>query len=162
TVLQEIGPQFEKATENKLVIEFGLSAAFKPRIEKGEAFDLTFLPPNQIDDLIKQGKIVADSRAVIAKTGNAVMVRAGAPKPDLSTTDAFKRAMLNAKSIAYAKEGLSGVYFASLIEKLGIANDLKAKSKVMATGELAAEAVAHGEVEIGILPVSEILPVHGI
>jgi len=162
TVLQEIGPQFEKATENKLAMSFGLSAAFKPRIEAGEAFDLTVLPPNLIDDLIKQGKVAADSRAVIAKTGNAIMVRTGAPKPDLSTTEAFKRAMLNAKSIAYAKEGLSGVYFVALIEKLGIAGDLKAKSKVMASGELAAEAVAHGEAELGVLPVSEILPVHGV
>jgi molybdate transport system substrate-binding protein len=162
TVLQEIGPQFEKATENRLATEFGLSAAFKPRIEKGEAFDLTFLPPNQIDDLIKQGKVAADSRAVIAKTGNAIMVRAGAPKPDLSTTEAFKRALLNAKSIAYAKEGLSGVYFVARIEKLGMTAALKDKSKVMASGELAAEAVAHGEAEIGILPVSEILPVHGV
>src|SRR4051794_30331209 len=111
TVLQEIGPQFEKATENKLAMSFGLSAAFKPRIEAGEAFDLTVLPPNLIDDLIKQGKVAADSRTLLAKTGNAIMVRTGAPKPDLSTTEAFKRAMLNAKSIAYAKEGLSGVYF---------------------------------------------------
>lgn len=162
TVLQDIGPQFEKATENKLAISFGLSAAFRPRIEAGEAFDLTFLPPNQIDDLIKQGKIAADSRAVIAKTGSAIMVRAGAPKPDVSTPEAFKRTLLNAKSIAYAKEGLSGVYFVALIEKLGIAADLKAKSKIMASGELAAEAVAHGEAEIGILPVSEILPVPGV
>jgi molybdate transport system substrate-binding protein len=90
------------------------------------------------------------------------MVRAGAPKPDVSTPEAFKRTLLNAKSIAYAKEGLSGVYFVALIEKLGIAADLKAKSKIMASGELAAEAVAHGEAEIGILPVSEILPVPGV
>src|SRR5206468_4742052 len=116
--------------------KFGLAAGFKQQIEAGEAFDLAVLTPPLIDDLIKQGKLAADSRAVIARTGLGLMIRAGARKPDVSTTDAFKRSLLGAKSIAFAKEGASGVAFTALIEKLGIAADLKTKLKPTSTGEI--------------------------
>src|SRR5262249_30997341 len=112
-------------------------------------------------DLIKQGKMAADTRAVIARTGLGIMIRAGAKKPDVSTTDAFKRSLLGAKSIAFAKEGASGVAFAALIDKLGIADTLKSKLKPTSTGEEVNSLVTGGGAEFGVLPLSEILPVRG-
>jgi len=160
-VMEDLVPQFERATKHKVVVKFGLAAVLKRQIEAGEPFDLAILTPPLIDEVIKQGKIAADTRAVIARAGLGIMIRAGSKKPDISTADAFKRALLAARSIAYAKEGASGVYFAGLIQKLGIAEGLKAKSKLTATGEEVGEAVARGEVEFGVLPLSEILPVRG-
>jgi molybdate transport system substrate-binding protein len=114
-----------------------------------------------IDDLIKQGRLAADSRAVIARTGLGIMIRAGSRKPDVKDTDAFKRSLLGAKSIAFAKEGASGVAFAALIEKLRIASDLKSKLKPTGSGEEVNDLVVRGDAEFGILPLSEILAVKG-
>jgi molybdate transport system substrate-binding protein len=124
-VMENLAPQFERTSGHKVVVTFGLAAGFKQQIEKGEAFDLAVLTPPMIDDLIKQGKMAADSRTVIARTGLGLMIRAGAKKPDVSTTDAFKRSLAGAKGIAFAKEGASGVAFTATIERLGIAESLK-------------------------------------
>src|SRR5262249_26785667 len=140
----------------------GLAAAFKQQIDAGETFDVAILTPPPMDDAIKQGRIVADTRTVIARAGIGVAIRAGAARPDLGGAEAFKRALLSAKSIGYAKAGASGVYFAGLVQRLGIAEAIAAKSKVMGTGDEVAEAVAHGEVEMAVLPISEILSVRGI
>jgi molybdate transport system substrate-binding protein len=160
-VMEDLAPQFERATGHKIVVKFGLAAGFKQQIEAGEAFDLAVLTPPLIDDLVKQGKLAAGSRAVIARTGLAIMIRAGARKPDVSTTEAFKRALVGAKSIAFAKEGASGVAFAALIPRLGIADALKAKLKPTSTGEEVNELVVRGDAEFGVLPLSEILGVRG-
>lgn len=160
-VMEELGPQFERTTKHRIVVTYGTSAALKRQIERGEPFDLAVLTSAPMDDLIKQGKIAADTRTPIARTGMAIGIRAGARKPDISTTDALKHALLDAKSIVYAKEGAAGVYFVALVQRLGIADALKAKSKVMATGEEVGHAIEGGEAEFGILPVSEILPYHG-
>src|SRR5688572_3579461 len=103
SVVEELVPQFERTSGHKVIVEYGLAAQFKQQIEGGKDFDLTILTPALIDDLIKQGKIAADSRAVIARTGLGLMIRAGGRKPDVSNTDAFKRALLGAKSIAFAR-----------------------------------------------------------
>jgi molybdate transport system substrate-binding protein len=160
-VAEDLVPQFERATKHKVIVRYGLAAALKQQIERGESFDVAFLTPVVMDDLIKQAKIAADTRATIARSGLAIAIRAGARKPDLKTVDAFKRALLDAKGLAYAKEGASGVAFAAIIDRLGIANALKAKSKLTATGEEVGEAVVKGDVEFGVLPVSEILPIKG-
>jgi molybdate transport system substrate-binding protein len=160
-VMEDLAPQFERATGHKVVVTFGLAAAFKQQIEGGEAFDLAVLTPPLIDDLIKQGKIAADSRAIIARTGLGIMIRAGARKPDVSTTDAFKRSLLAAKSIAFAKAGASGVAFTGLIERLGIGGALQSKLKPTSTGEEVNDLVVRGDAEFGVLPLSEILPVRG-
>ena len=160
-VMEDLAPKFESATKHKVVIRYSLASVLKQQIEPGEAFDLIVLTPPLMDDAIKQGKIAADSKTVIARTGLAIAVRTGARKPDMKTVDAFKRALLDAKSIAYAKEGASGVAFAALIQKLGIADALKSKSTLTSSGEAVGEAVAGGTAEFGVLPVSEILPVHG-
>jgi molybdate transport system substrate-binding protein len=160
-VLEDLAPKFESATHNKLVVTYGLAASLGQRIKGGETFDVAFLTPTVVDDLIAAGKISRETRAQIARSGLALAIRTGTRKPDVSTSDAFKRTLLNAKSIAYAKEGASGVLFAATIQRLGIAGDLQAKSRLTATGEAVSDAVVKGEVELGVLPLSEILPVKG-
>jgi molybdate transport system substrate-binding protein len=161
-VMHELGPQYERATGHKLVVSYGLAAVLGKEIEGGEAFDLTILAPPQIDALIRQGKIAADSRAVLARSGIGVMVRSGAPKPDISTVDAFKRALLDAKSIAFPPQGQSGIYLVGLIERLGLTEALKTKMMPIASGPLTGETVAKGEAEIGITPIGELLAVKGV
>jgi molybdate transport system substrate-binding protein len=160
-VMEDLVPKFEKATGHKVAIEYNLAAVLKERIEGGAGFDLAILTPPLVEDLVKQGQIAADSRTTLARSGLGLLIRSGGHKRDISTTDAFKRALLEAKSIAYAKVGASGVYFARLVEKLGVADALKSKSRLTATGEEVGESVARGEVELGVLPLSEILPVKG-
>jgi molybdate transport system substrate-binding protein len=160
-VMEELAPRFEKVSGHKVVVVYGLAAGLKTRIEAGERFDLAVLTPAMLDDLIKQRRIAADSRAVIARTGLGILVRTGARKPDVSTTEAFTRALVAARSIAYAKEGASGVAFAALVQKLGLAEQLKSKVQLTATGEEVGERVARGDAEMGVLPLSEILPVKG-
>src|SRR5712692_5687016 len=161
TVVEELGPQFEKATENKLNVTFGAAANLKTSIEKGEAFDLAILTSSALDDLVKQGKLVAATRADIARSSVGLAVKKGAAKPDISTTEAFKRALLDAKSIAYVEQGASGIYLKGLFERLGIAEQLKPKIKLLPASNPAANAVANGEAEIGMTQISEILPYAG-
>jgi molybdate transport system substrate-binding protein len=161
-VVDDLVPQFERATKHKVVVTYGLAIALKRRIDAGEPFDVAILTPQAIDDAIKSGAIAADTRTPIARVGLAIAIRSGAGKADIATVESFKRALLNAKSIAYAKEGASGVAFEAQIQRLGIAADLKSKSKLTATGEEVSQSVLSGESEFGVLPVSEILPVKGI
>jgi molybdate transport system substrate-binding protein len=157
STLEELAPQFEKATEHKLKITYGSTDPLKARIEKGEAVDFTILGEGAIDDLVKQGKLVAATRAVVARSGLGVAIRKGAPKPDLGTTEAFKRALINAKSISYNERGLTGVYLKGLFERLAITDVVKAKFK----DGPGAELVAKGESELGLTQASEIAPVPG-
>ena len=160
-VMEDLAPQFERATGHKVVVKFGLAAGFKQQIEAGARFDVAVLTPPLVDDLIKQGKMAADSRATIARTGLGIMIRARARKPDVSNTEAFKRSLLAAKSIAFAKEGASGVAFAALIARMGIADALKTRLRPTSTGEEINDLVVRGDAEFGVLPLSEILPVRG-
>ena len=160
TVMQELVPQFERATGNKVVIEYGVSAAMQRRVEAGEPFDAIFLTVKQLDALVQEGKIAPGTRTPIARSGMAIAIHAGAARPDIKTMDALKRTLLAAKSIAFAKEGASGLYFMALAKRLGIVEQLKLKP--MDTGDEVGEAVAGGAAELGMLPVSEILPVKGV
>jgi molybdate transport system substrate-binding protein len=160
-VVEDIAQRFEKETKHHVVTTFGLAAAMKSRIEGGEAFDLVIITPAQIDDLIKQGKAAADSRAVIARTGLGLMVKAGSPKLDVGTVDAFKRTLLTAKSLTYVPAGASGVAFLATAKQLGIADAIAAKTKAGASGEDVNANITGGAAEIAVLPVSEILPVKG-
>jgi molybdate transport system substrate-binding protein len=161
SVMEELAPQFERSSGHKVVVEYGLAAQFKQQIEGGKDFDLAVLTPAHIDDLIKQGKMAADSRTVLARTGLGLMIKAGGRKPDLSSTDAFKRALTGAKTIAFAKEGASGVAFVATVEKLGMMKSLEAKFKPTASGEEVNNLVVSGGAEFGVLPLSEILAVKG-
>ena len=155
-VMKELGPQFERATGHKLVIQYEVASVVKKRIDAGETFDVAILLPPLIEDLIKQGKIDVGTRADIARAGMGVGVRAGAPKPDISSVEAFKHALLNARSVAYSKVGASGVYFLGLLERLGIAEEMKPKLKPTPADTLA-KVVPNGEVEMIVVPISVIL-----
>jgi molybdate transport system substrate-binding protein len=162
-VLREIAPAFEGATGNKLNIEYGLAAELKKRVLEGEAADVAILILPMMEDLQKQNKLVTGSLARVGGTPVSVAFRAGAPQPDISSVDAFKRTLISAKSIVYsdpAKGGASGVYFARILERLGLTQELKPKT-ILVPGAQAAEVVAKGEAELGIAQASEILPVSG-
>jgi molybdate transport system substrate-binding protein len=161
TVLEQLGPAFEKATEHKLVIQWGAAVPLKAEIEKGASFDLAVLTVAGIDDLIKQGKLDGATRTNLATSGAGVAVRKGAPKPDISTTEAFKRALINAKSVAYVEQGGTGIYLKGLLPRLGLADALEGKLVLLPPENPAAHAVANGEAEIGMTQISEILPYAG-
>jgi molybdate transport system substrate-binding protein len=161
--LNELAPKFEQATGNKLDISYSLIADIRKRMLGGETADVIILSRPVMDELGKQDKFAPGSIVNVAGTPVALAVRAGAPKPDISTADALKQTLLAAKSIVYAdpaKGGASGVYFAHVIDKLGIAEPLKAKT-VLVPGAQAAEMVAKGDAEIGVGQTSEIVPVAG-
>lgn len=156
----ELVPEFERATGNKVVTAWTTTNEVVRRIKDGEAVDLVIMSAASVDELIKFGKIVPGSRVDIATSGIGVAVCAGAPKPDISSAEAFERTLLAAKSIVYSS-GPSGVYLAGLFERMGIADKLKPKLKQV-TGEPTGAVVARGEAEIGFQQVCELLPVHGI
>jgi molybdate transport system substrate-binding protein len=161
-VLQEVAPQFEKTSGHQLAISYSVSAELKRRIESGEAFDLVVITPAQIDDLIKTGRVVSQTRAPLARAGMALAVRRGAPKPDVRTVDALKATLVASKSIAFAKEGTGGVFLMSLLKRFGLVEQMTPKFKATTTGDEVSQAVARGEAELGVLPLSEILPVPGV
>jgi molybdate transport system substrate-binding protein len=165
-LMADLAPQFERATGHKLAFQFGAAAVLKQRIDAGETPDVAILTPALIDDLAKQGKIVSGTPATIARSGVGVAVRAGAPKPDIGLVDAFKRALIAAKSIGYtdpALGGLSGVYTGQLIERLGLAAELKPKTKLTSNAPHAlAQLVINGEIELGLIQISEIVPEPGL
>ena len=144
-----IGPQFERSTGHKLVVKYAPSAPLQKQIDAGEPFDVVLIFPGIVDQLIKQGKVIAGTRADIARAGLGVAIRKGAAKPDLRTTEAFKQMLLASTSIAYAAQGPSGVHFIDLLNRFGIAQDLKPKLKPMGAGSLVVGPVARGEAEIG-------------
>ncbi|MET0632812.1 MAG: substrate-binding domain-containing protein [Xanthobacteraceae bacterium] len=157
----ELVPGFEKATEHKVATTWAGTNDIKKRMAAGETYDLVIMAGPALDELIKQGKIVPGSRVDLAKSGVGVAVRAGAPKPDISSGDALKRALLAAKSIAYSS-GPSGVYMEGLFRRLGIADEIKPKLKQTQPGNPVGEVIARGEAEIGFQQVSELLPIAGI
>jgi molybdate transport system substrate-binding protein len=159
TVLDDLVPQFERSSGHKLTIRFGPTSELKAQIEKGETFDLAILTAAATDDLIKQGKLAAATRTDVARSGVGVAIRKGATKPDLSSVEAFKRALLQTSSITYTGAGFTGPNLRKLFERLGIADEMKAKTRI-ATGN-AAEAVSRGEAELGFTQASEILHVAG-
>ena len=146
-VMTELAPQFERATGHKVVGTYDSTGALRRQISGGESFDVVMLAPDVIDDLIKQSKVVPGTRADIARAGLGVAVRSGAPKPDIGSVDAFKRALTNAQSVAYVGEGLSGAYFVSLLDRLGIAEPMKPKLKPLAVAEVN-KAGASGEADL--------------
>jgi molybdate transport system substrate-binding protein len=160
SVLDELAPQFQKSTDHKLTITYGLAAQLAQRIASGEAADVAIVTRAGIDALVKDGKITPKSAATLASASMALAVKAGASKPDISTPEAFKRALLAAKSIAAgdpAAGGASSVYFSKLLEQMGLSEQVKGKMKV-ASGKLPADLVAAGDAEIGAMQTSELVP----
>jgi molybdate transport system substrate-binding protein len=160
-VLEKIGADFERRTGAKLSVTTDVAVRLVRRINDGEQFDFLVAAPAQIDELIKAGKIIPQTRTDLAHSGIGVAVRAGAPKLDVSSVDGFKRALLAARSVAYLKEGQSGVYVAGLLERLGIAEAIRSKVTLAET-DIVSELVSRGEVELGIVVITQILTTDGV
>jgi molybdate transport system substrate-binding protein len=158
-VVDELAPQFEKATKHRVITVFGLAGAHKTKIEEGEPFDVAILTPPLLDDLIAKGRVSSASKSIVARTGLGLMIKAGARKPDIGTVDAFKRTLLAAKSITYASAGASGVAFVATAKQLGIADAIK--TRPAASGEEVNSNILGGASDMAVLPISEILPVTG-
>ena len=164
--LKALAPEYERTTGNKVVLVFGPSMGTTPgaipsRIQRGEPADVVIIVDYALADLIKRGGVTADSRVVLARSGIGMAVRAGAPKPDISTAAAFKNTLLHAKSIAYS-DSASGVYLSTEgFKRLGIEDQIKSKCK-MIPAEPVGAVVARGDAEIGFQQISELLPIKGI
>ncbi len=161
-VVDELLPQFERSTGDTVAIQFEPSTQLRKRIDAGEPFDVVIMTTALVDEEIKAGKLAANSRTFVAKSGLGVSIHAGAKKPNIATVDAFKRALLNAESITFAQQGASAQPFEVLVAKLGITSQLRPKYNLRNTAAEVGEAVSSGVVELGIAPVSEILPVRGV
>lgn len=160
-VLAALAPELERTSGLKLSISYDPAKVMLRRIAAGESADVAILGQAAIDALAEQGKIDGESRRTLARCGVGLAVRAGAPKPDIGSVEALKRALLDAKSIIYTSEGASGMHFSGVIERLGIAPEIKAKAHRQ-TGGLVAERVASGEVELGVQQIPELLAVRGV
>jgi molybdate transport system substrate-binding protein len=160
-VVVALAADFERSTGNKVVGSWAGTVDVLKRLQGGEVVDLVILSGPDIDSLIAQGKIVPGSRTPLLRSEVGVCVKSGAPRPDISTPDAVKRTLLAAKSIGYSS-GPSGVYLVGMFQRMGIADEMKAKSTVPAPGVAVGDLVARGEVELGFHQVSELLPVAGI
>ena len=157
TVLGEIGFEFERATGNSLDVITGYSPAVVALLNGGEPFDVVVSLPGAIDELARNGKVISETRTKLVRAGNGVGVRAGAPKPDISSTEAFKHALLDAKSIGYLQ--VSGV--PQLIERLGVADAIRPKVTIP-DADIVSVLVAGGALEIGIIVTTQILTTPGV
>jgi molybdate transport system substrate-binding protein len=159
-------PEFERATGNKVITAYGPSMgttvnAIPVRLERGEPADVLIMVGYALGDLVKQGKVIADSRIDLVKSPIGIAVKSGAPKPDISSADAVKHALLAAKSVAYS-DSASGVYVSTeMFQRLGITEDMKGKARQI-PAEPVAGVVARGDAEIGLQQISEMLPVAGV
>lgn len=162
-VVVALVPAYEKQSGNKVIVDNDTAGGLKKRIEGGVAFDVAIITPGVLTELTAAGKIVAGSSTAVASVGVGVAVPEGAAKPDISTVDAFKRALLAAKSVAYidpASGGSSGIYIDKLLERLGIADQIRPKAKLKKGGHVA-DLIVSGEAELGLHQISEIIPVKG-
>jgi len=157
----EAVPQFEKATGHTVVTTWTGSANIKKRIAGGEVYDLVIVGAPVIDAFVQQGKVVAGSRVDLMKSGVGVGVRAGASRPDISSSGNLKKAVLEAKSIGYST-GPSGDYVIKLLERMGIADQVRPKLKQVPSGERIGTFITSGEAEIGFQQVSELIDAPGV
>ena len=167
TSFDELAPQFERSSGHRLTLTFGPSLQLGKRLGEGEGADVAIVSAAGIDDLVARGNIARDSVTAIAGSALGVAVPRGAPKPDLSSADAFKRELLAAKSVAVSKPvggGQSGVHMAKVFERLGIADQIAARAKYGAGGPtgLVGLIIERGEAEIGVQQIAELLAVPGV
>jgi molybdate transport system substrate-binding protein len=161
---EQLFAQFDKASGHKLAVTWGTAPMLVKRIEDGDTADVVVLSRAGIDALQKQGKIAPGADTTLASSGVGIAVKAGAPKPDISTPEALKHALLAAKSIAYSEPsagGASGVYFAKLLERIGIAEEMKSKTKYPPPGGFCANLLMSGEAELAVQQKPELLHVAG-
>jgi molybdate transport system substrate-binding protein len=166
-VIKDLGPKFERATGHKLAITFVTLGEAVKRVQAGEAVDVVIIPRQGIDSFVKDGKAAADNVTVVARSDIGVAIRKGSPKPGISSPEALKRTLLAAKSIAYTNPetgGASGIHFAKMLDRLGIAAEMKPKTifPKAAGGAAVGALVASGEAELGVQQIQELIPVAGI
>jgi molybdate transport system substrate-binding protein len=159
--VRELVAQFERTSGHHVAIHFEVNAALKRKIEVGEAFDAVVLNPPVLDDLIRQGRIDAHTRADIGRAGLGIGVRAGTRAPDISSVAAFRHALLATRSVAYPGEGASGIYFVGLLDRLSIAAEMRPKLRPMAA-EDTVEVVARGDADLVVVVASRLAGVPGI
>lgn len=161
-VVDGMQAQCERAVGRPLAMEIGTSVGLKKKIEAGEPFEATILTADLVDDLIKEGKLVASSRASLARAGIGIGIRKGAARPDIRTAAALKQALLNAKAVSWAADGASRVHIEKMLETLGIAQQMKPKIILESGSAKSAERVARGDADFIITLISEILPAPGV
>jgi molybdate transport system substrate-binding protein len=169
-VLQQLAPAFEKSSGDKLVVEYETAGKVEEKVAAGEAIDVAILTKPRADKLVRAAKLAGGTTTVLARVPIGLAVKSGAPHPDISSVEAVKRTLLDAKSIAYvdpASGGTSGIFLAQVLEKLGIAAELKSKIRLVSpsagqSSPRVGEVVQRGEAEIGIQPISELMEVAGI
>jgi molybdate transport system substrate-binding protein len=168
-VLQQLAPTFEKSSSHKLMIEYATAGKVEEKIAADEVIDVAILTKPRAEKLVRAAKLVGGTTTVLARVPIGLAVKNGAPHPDISSVEAFKRALLDARSIAYvdpASGGTSGIFLAQALEKLGIAAELKSKIRLVSpagqSSPRVGEVVQRGEAEIGIQPISELMEVRGI
>ena len=160
TVLTEVGPEYERASGVRLRVVSDLPPGFARRAAAGEPFDLLISGSAAVDEWIAAGRVLASTRTVLARSGIGVAVRAGTPKPPLGTVDAFRRALIGARAVAYLRVG-SGLYLDSLFARLGLAEAIGAKAR-RPEGDSVAVLVARGEVDLGLVVLTQILTTPGV
>jgi molybdate transport system substrate-binding protein len=168
-VFQELAPAFEAASGHKLKIEYATAGVIEQKVAADDEIDVAILTKPRLDKLVREAKIVSGTAKTLARAQIGLAVKKGAAKPDISSVEAVKKALLNAKSVAYpdpASGATSGLYLAQAFEKLGISAELKPKLRLVsagvAQGPRVGEAVARGEAEIGLQPISELMEIEGI
>jgi molybdate transport system substrate-binding protein len=165
SVVEELVPQFERASGNKLAVTFAPIGAIMKRVHAGESADVVIVDPHAADGLVKDGKTNAGDVTVLARSVMGVAVRQGAAKPDISSPEAFKRALLAARSITYpnpAKGSAGGVHVAAVLERLGIADAVRPKTVFGTPPDLAVDVVAKGRAELGIQQLHELMAAPGL
>jgi molybdate transport system substrate-binding protein len=160
-VIEALVPAFQRTTRHTVVPVFGIAAALKTSIEAGAPFDVAILTPAMLDDLVAKGLLGPAARPVVARAGLGLMVKAGAPKPDVSSVNAFTRTLLAARTITYVPSSASGALFLATLDKLGIADAVTKKAKVAASVDEVTANITGGSADVAVLPVSEILPARG-
>jgi molybdate transport system substrate-binding protein len=160
--MQKLLPEAERAAGRRINLQFGASANFKRSIEGGEPFDLAIVTPQIIGDLIAEGKIAAGSATDLASSGVGIAVRAGQPKPDVSTAEAIKRTVLHAKSVGYVQVGAGTPAILNLLDGLGISADVQRKTVYQPGAEQSMRSLASGETDLVFGLISEILPAPGV
>lgn len=161
SVLNTLRANYEYSSRNTLTIHYGAANLLKKGIMGNEPFDVTILTGEVMDQVIKAGKVVPDTRANIARAGFGIAYKAGSPRPDIHDAASFKAVLLAAPSVSYMAQGASGVYFTSVAEKLGMVDQLKGKAKVLPSDRVI-QAVAQGEAKFGIQVISNIVSVAGV
>lgn len=157
----ELVPQFEKTSGHTVATTWSGTTAIMQKMAAGERYDLVIISRTELDELTRQGRIVSGSRVDLAKSGIGVAVRAGAPKPDIGSAEALKKTLLAAQTVGYTS-GPSGVYMGTLVERMGIADEVKAKFRSVPSGGTIGTIVANGDCEIGFQQVSELVHIAGV